>query len=333
MTGDRSQLTNFVNEFLGTVKFVNDQMAKIMGYGDYHIRNVMISRVYYVEGLGHNLFFVGASKTKSWLWNRRLSHLNFEAVATACYIQNHSIIRLRHGKTPYELLHDKLPDLSFFHVFVALCYPTNDSESLGKLQPKADIGIFIGYAPQRNSLEPALHEITPATISLGLMPNPPPSTLYVPPSSSDWYILFQLLFDELLTPPPSVDPPTPEVIALIAEVVASAPAALTGLPSLTTVDQDAPSASNSQTTPETQSHVISNDVEEENHNLDVANMNNDPFFSILVPENDSESLSSNVIPTVVHTAAPNSEHVTKLNKDHPLDNIIGELKRPVSTRL
>ncbi|GJY14930.1 retrovirus-related pol polyprotein from transposon TNT 1-94 [Tanacetum coccineum] len=52
-----------------------------------------------------------------------------EAVATACYTQNCSIVRLHHGKTPYELLHDKPPDLSFFHVFGALCYPTNDSEN------------------------------------------------------------------------------------------------------------------------------------------------------------------------------------------------------------
>ncbi|GJZ71937.1 hypothetical protein Tco_0635788 [Tanacetum coccineum] len=59
MTGDRSQLTNFISKFLGTVKFGNDQVAKIMGYGDYQIGNVTISRVYYVEGLGHNLFFVG----------------------------------------------------------------------------------------------------------------------------------------------------------------------------------------------------------------------------------------------------------------------------------
>nr|GFC42552.1 putative ribonuclease H-like domain-containing protein [Tanacetum cinerariifolium] len=43
-----------------------------------------------------------------------------EAVATACFTQNRSIIRPRHGKTPYELLHSKLPDLSFFHVFGAL---------------------------------------------------------------------------------------------------------------------------------------------------------------------------------------------------------------------
>nr|GEW39111.1 integrase, catalytic region, zinc finger, CCHC-type, peptidase aspartic, catalytic [Tanacetum cinerariifolium] len=127
-------LINFVQKFLGTVKFGNDHVAKIMGYGDYQIGNVTISRVYYVEGLGHNLFFVGqfcdsdlevafrqhtcfihnldgvdlltgsrgnnlytpslqdmmasspicllskASKTKSWLWHHRLSHLNFGVI-------------------------------------------------------------------------------------------------------------------------------------------------------------------------------------------------------------------------------------------------------------
>ncbi|GJW90816.1 putative ribonuclease H-like domain-containing protein [Tanacetum coccineum] len=508
---------------LFSAKFGNDHVAKILGYGNYHIWNVTISRVYYVEGLGHNLFYVGqfcysnievtfrqhtyfirnlegvdlltgsrgnnlytlslgdmmasspicllskASMTKSWLWHRRLSHLNFskskkkpqkpksedtnqeklyllhmdlcgpmrvaipvrrirtdnetefvnqtlreyyekvdishetsvarspqqngvverrnrtlieaartmliyakaplflwaEAVATACYTQNRSIIRLRHGKTPYELLHDKLPDLSFFYVFGALCYPTNDSENLGKLQPKADIGIFIGYAPtkkafriynrrtrriietihvdfdeltamasEHSSSGPALHEMTPATISSGLVPNPPPSTPFVPPSRTDWDLLFQPLFDELLNPPPSVDGPSPEVITPIAEVVALEPVASTGSPSSTTVDEDAPSPSNSQTTPKTQSLVISNDVEEENHDLDVAHMNNDPFFGISIPENNSEASSSlDVILTIMQTAAPNSEHVTKLTKDHPLDNIISELKRPVSTRL
>ncbi|GKB95790.1 hypothetical protein Tco_0981927 [Tanacetum coccineum] len=59
MTGNRSQLMNFVSKFLGTVRFENDQIARIMGYGDYQLGNVIISRVYYVEGLGHNLFPVG----------------------------------------------------------------------------------------------------------------------------------------------------------------------------------------------------------------------------------------------------------------------------------
>ncbi|GJX46021.1 retrovirus-related pol polyprotein from transposon TNT 1-94 [Tanacetum coccineum] len=189
-------------------------------------------------------------------------------------------------------------------------------------------------ASEHSSLEPALHEMTPATISLGLMPNPPPSTPFVPPSRTDWDLLFQPLFDELLNPPSSVDRPTPEVIAPIVEVVALEPVASTGSPSSTTIDQDAPSPSNSQTIPETQSLVISNDIEEENHDLDVAHMNNNPFFGIPIIENDSEaSSSSDVIPTIVHTTAPNSEHITKWTKDHPLDNIIGELERPISTRL
>nr|GFC96948.1 retrovirus-related Pol polyprotein from transposon TNT 1-94 [Tanacetum cinerariifolium] len=74
-----------------------------------------------------------------------------QAVATACFTQNRSIIRLCHGKTLYELMHGKQPDLSYFHVFGAFCYPTNDGENVGKLQPKADIGIFIGYAPTKKA--------------------------------------------------------------------------------------------------------------------------------------------------------------------------------------
>ncbi|GJV67561.1 retrovirus-related pol polyprotein from transposon TNT 1-94 [Tanacetum coccineum] len=147
-------------------------------------------------------------------------------------------------------------------------------------------------ASKHISLEPALHEMTPATINLGLVPNPPPSTPFVPPLRTDWDLLFQPLIDELLNHPSSVDRPAPVVITPIAKVVAPEPAASTGSPSSKTVDQDAPSPSNSQTTPKTQSPVISNDVEEENHDLDVAHMNNDPFFGIPIPENDSEASSS-----------------------------------------
>ncbi|GKC09505.1 retrovirus-related pol polyprotein from transposon TNT 1-94 [Tanacetum coccineum] len=193
-----------------------------------------------------------------------------------------------------------------------------------------DFDELTAMAFEHSSSGPALHDMTPAIIRSGLVPNPPPSTPFIPPSRNDWDILFQPLFDELLNPPPSVDLPAPKVIALIAEVVAPEPAASTGLPSSTTVDQDAPSPINSQTTPKTQSSIIPNDVEEDNHDLDVAHMNNDSFFGIPILENDSEaSSSSDVIPTVVQSATPYSEHVTKWTKDHPLDNIIGELKRPI----
>ncbi|GKA42516.1 retrovirus-related pol polyprotein from transposon TNT 1-94 [Tanacetum coccineum] len=96
----------------------------------------------------------------------------------------------------------------------ALLISTNDSENLSKLQPKDDIG---------------------------LMPKPSSSTPFVPPSRTDWDMLFQPLFDELLNPPPSVDHPAPEVVALIDKVTAPEPDVSTGLPSSTTFDQDAPS--------------------------------------------------------------------------------------------
>ncbi|GKC25441.1 hypothetical protein Tco_1027591 [Tanacetum coccineum] len=109
------------------------------------------------------------------------------------------------------------------------------------------------------------------------------------------------MFDELLTPPSSVDLPAPEDIAPIDEVVALVPVVSTGSHSSTTVDQDAPSPSNSQTTPETQPPVISND--------------------------------SDSIHTIVHPDHQISEHDSKWTKDHSLENIIGELDRPVFTRL
>ncbi|GKG31492.1 hypothetical protein Tco_0426442, partial [Tanacetum coccineum] len=97
--------------------------------------------------------------------------------------------------------------------------------------------------------------MTPTTISSGLVPNPPPSTL------------------------------------------CSRTRCINRSPFSTTVDQDAPLPSNSQTTPETQSLFIPNDVEEDNHDLDVVHMNNDPFFGISILENNSEaSSSSDVIP-------------------------------------
>ncbi|GJS76187.1 integrase, catalytic region, zinc finger, CCHC-type containing protein [Tanacetum coccineum] len=134
ITGDRSLLRNFIEKFMGTVRFENDNFAAITGYGDYIHDNITICDVYYVEGLGHNLFSVGqfcdddlevafrsktcyvrnlegddlliggrksnlytisisdmaasshvclmskATSTKSWLWHRRLSHLNFGTI-------------------------------------------------------------------------------------------------------------------------------------------------------------------------------------------------------------------------------------------------------------
>nr|GEZ02080.1 hypothetical protein [Tanacetum cinerariifolium] len=322
MIRDRSQLVNFVQKFLGTVKFENDHVAKIMGYGDYQIGNVTISQVKFLRskdetldfiikflkmiqvGISHetpvirspqqngvierrNCTLIEATRTML-VYAQAPLFLWAEAVATACFTQNRSIIRLRHGKTPYELLHSKLPDLSFFHVFGAFCYPTNDSENLGKLQPKADIGIFIGYAPtkkafriynrrtrkimetihvdfdeltamasEKHSSGSALNKMTSGTISSGLVPKTSPST-----------VVNQV----------------PEAIAPIVEVIPPVNADSTGSPSSTTVEQDAPSTSNSPTPTETQSSVIPQDVGDDNLDMEVAHMGNDPLFGVPIPE-------------------------------------------------
>nr|GFB56900.1 Gag-Pol polyprotein [Tanacetum cinerariifolium] len=166
-----------------------------------------------------------------------------------------------------------------------LCYPTNDSENLGKLQPKADIEIFIGYAPakkafriynrrtrrivetihvdfdeltamasEQRSSGPALNEMTPGTFSSGLVPTTSPSTV-VNQAHED--------------------------IALIGEVIPPVNADSTGSPSSTTVEQDAPSTSNSTIPTETQSSIIPQDVGDDNLDMKVANMGSDPLFEAL----------------------------------------------------
>ncbi|GKE23732.1 retrovirus-related pol polyprotein from transposon TNT 1-94 [Tanacetum coccineum] len=313
----------------------NDQVAKIMGYCDYQIGNITISRDYYVEGLGHNLFLVGQfcdsdieiafRKHKCFVCNLKgvdllsrsrgtnlysLSIGDMMASFPICLLLSHGpvVFCICYGKSKKQshkpksedtnqeklyLLHidlcrpmrvasingkkyilvivdhyswftwvkflaskDEAPNFiikflkmiqvrlnaavrnirtdngtEFVNQTFALCYPNNNSENLGKLQAKADIGIFIGYAPKKkayhiynrrtqkiietihvdfdeltamaseqSSLEPTLHEMTPATLSSGLVPNPPPSAPFVPPLRHEWDLVFQPVFDEFFSP-------------------------------------------------------------------------------------------------------------------------------------
>ncbi|GJS36572.1 retrovirus-related pol polyprotein from transposon TNT 1-94 [Tanacetum coccineum] len=162
----------------------------------------------------------------------------------------------------------------------------------------------VARSPQQNGVVERRNRTTRA--------KPPPSTPFVPPSRTNWDLLFQPLFDELLTPPPSVGHPAPEVIAPIIDVVAPVPAVSTSSPSLTNVDQDAPSLSNSQTTPETQPPIIPNDVEEDNYDIEVAHMGNDPPGApgvIVIP-----SLSSSVSVKEIYAGKAHKE-------DLPLDAV------------
>ncbi|GKE74061.1 retrovirus-related pol polyprotein from transposon TNT 1-94 [Tanacetum coccineum] len=116
-------------------------------------------------------------------------------------------------------------------------------------------------------------------------------------------------------------------------VIAPEPAVSTGTPSSTTIDQDAPSTSTSQTTLETPYPVIPLGFEEANHDIEVAHMDNNPYVDFPIPEPSSKKSSSRVIiPNNVPSINQPPEHINKWTKDHPIDNVIGDPSRPVSTR-
>nr|GEX59764.1 retrovirus-related Pol polyprotein from transposon TNT 1-94 [Tanacetum cinerariifolium] len=92
-----------------------------------------------------NRTLVEAARTML-IFSHALLFLWAEAIVTACYTQNHSIIHRRFNKTPSEHIQGRKPDISYLHVFGTLCYPKNDREDIGKLGAKGDIGFFIGYS-------------------------------------------------------------------------------------------------------------------------------------------------------------------------------------------
>ncbi|GJR64825.1 putative ribonuclease H-like domain-containing protein [Tanacetum coccineum] len=262
------------------------------------------------------------SKAPMFLWA--------EAVATACYTQNRSLIHTRHDKTPYELVHNKKPDLTFFRVFGALCYPTNDSENLGKLQPTADIGIFVGYAPNRKgyriynkrtrqimetihvtfdelteqmapvqfSSGPAPILLSPGPISSGLVPNPAPAIPFAPPTNKDLEMLFQPMFDEYFNQPGIRQNPIPNV--------AQVPVIPTGSSESMAIDLE--------------HGVVGEQYAEGN-----------PFAAADHEPSEASTSGENTIPESNQSTQPH-EHIRKWTDSHPIDNIIGNPSRPVSTR-
>ncbi|GJX06441.1 putative ribonuclease H-like domain-containing protein [Tanacetum coccineum] len=525
MTGDRSLLKNFIEKFIGTVRFGNDNFAAITGYGDYIQGNITIFHVYYVEGLGHNLFSVGqfcdgdlevafhsktcyvrnlegddlltggresnlytisisdmaasspvclmskATSTKSWLWHRRLSHLNFgtinnltrldlvdgllkfkygkdhlcsayergkrkktshplklvpsdhsklellhmdlcgpirvasingkkyilvivddysqytwvyflhskdetpeiikkfiaqaqlnykakvckirtnngtefknatlkahyeklgimqqfstartpqqngvverrnrtlveaartmlifsrlpeflwaEAVATACFTQNRSIIHTRHNKTPYELLRGRKPNVEYFHVFGSLCYPTNDRDDLGKIKPKANIEFdeLIAMASEHDCLELELQRF--------IKPNSSAEEMNTP-SKEDLDNLFNssstssIIVDEHEAPP-----------------IATASDEQTSLISLTKAD-------------------------EFNQEDSAHSDGNSQFVSYKPPSHEEiESSTTALKSSNVHNFYQVQPSTHIWTKDHPLDQVIGDPSKLVMTR-
>nr|GEU82237.1 integrase, catalytic region, zinc finger, CCHC-type, peptidase aspartic, catalytic [Tanacetum cinerariifolium] len=200
-------------------------------------------------------------------------------------------------------------------------------EDLGKLQPTADIGILVGYVPSRKGPAPIF--LMPGQIILGLVPNSIPATPYVPPTNKDLEILFHPMFDEYLEPPRVERPvsPAPAVQALVNSA---------GTPSSTTIDQDAPSPSISPSSSALQSHSLHQGIAVESTLIEdnlVAPVDNNRFINEFAPEPSSDTSSYGDVSSTESTYVSQTiHHLNKWSKDYPLDNVIGNPSRSVSTR-
>ncbi|GJT83734.1 retrovirus-related pol polyprotein from transposon TNT 1-94 [Tanacetum coccineum] len=273
-------------KFMATVRFGNDHVAAIMGYGDYQIGNVTISQVYYVEGLGHNLFSVGQF---------------CDSDLEVAFRKHTYFVRDLEGKSKKHTHKPKSKDsIQEKAVFVAheSLRPDEDKEYQWEELYIVRLNAIVKNIRTDNGIEfvnqtlQTYYEDAEAVATACYTQN---RSLIRKRHNK---IPYELLHDRELDLNHQVLSRTPvAVVALI-------PVDTTGTPSSSTVDQDAPTASTSLTHADFQEPVLHKD----------------------------ESTSRDVIESDMHTNHQSFEHISKWTKDHPLDNVIRNPSRPVSTR-
>nr|GEV06595.1 hypothetical protein [Tanacetum cinerariifolium] len=227
------------------------------------------------------------SRTPLFLWA--------EAIATACFTQNRSIIHRRFNKTPYELINGKKPDILFLHVFGALCYPKNDREDIGKLGAKETMNVSFDelstMAFEQRSSKPEIQSMTSGQISSGLDLTYASSTIITQqPTEGELDLLFEAMYDDYIGGQPSAT-------------------VRTILPAQEPQDVD---------------ELNSNAMVDRNKFVN-------PFANSSTSAAESSSWQ-NVDPSNMHTFYQPHPYEFKWTKDHPLEQVIGEPSRPVLTR-
>nr|GFA14804.1 hypothetical protein [Tanacetum cinerariifolium] len=256
-----------------------------------------------------NRTLVDATRTML-IFSRAPLFLWAEAIATACFTQNRSIIHHRFNKTPYELINGTKPDISFLHVFGAMCYPKNDHEDIGKLGAKGDIGFFIGYSADScayrvYNLQNPLNSMTFGQISSGLD------------------LLFEAMYDDYIGGQPLATART--VLPVQEPQVRQSSTASTTIADTALIPAN--SSSHATNIP-----ITSHDVDELNPNAMVdGNTFVNPFKNSSTSAAAS-SLPQNVDPSNMHTFYQPYPHEFQWTKDHPLEQVIEEPSRPILTR-
>nr|GEY21753.1 putative ribonuclease H-like domain-containing protein [Tanacetum cinerariifolium] len=249
-----------------------------------------------------------------------------EAIATACFTLNHSIIHKHFDKTPYELMNKRKANIKFFRVFGYRCYLLNDYEDVGKLKAKGDIGVFVGYSKESvafriyNKQTHKIHEsvnvnfdeilemaykqfsLEPDLSNLNKIEKSSNLVVSQVSEASKKYLedLFQSLYDEYFDSSKTMKSSTMNVETLISEKVFH--------------DTNTQSISNNM--------IPNGDEASTSHNV----------FNERLEDAYFDASTSFYDPSNVHTFYQPYSHEKKWTKDHPLHKIIGDPKLSVCTR-
>ncbi|GJU95833.1 retrovirus-related pol polyprotein from transposon TNT 1-94 [Tanacetum coccineum] len=273
------------------------------------------------NGLGHNLFSVGrfcdgglevAFRSKTYCV-QNLEGDDFLIVMAPKALAP----ELWYNKTPYELLRGRKPNVEYFHVFGSLCYQTNDREDLGKMKPKVDIGIFIGYSESSRGF--------PITGSNHFQDNDSSAKDTSIPSNEDLENLFGPLYEEYFekrspevsinsaTQPTHNNDDTPSSSSTIVE------------------DQEAPpivSSSKEKISPNSTNDAVES-VQEDFTEFD-GNTLITPYDALTIEEAKSSSIAEE--PSNMHEFHQVQPSTHIWIKAHPLEKVIGKPSKPVMTQ-
>nr|GEY33936.1 hypothetical protein [Tanacetum cinerariifolium] len=301
MTGNHALLKNFVEKFLGTVRFGNNDFAVIAGYGDVVIGSMTIKKVYYVEGLGHNLFSVGKycdkglevafRKSTNFVQNEDgvdlltgLLKMKFEKDHLCSACEQGKIHRKHHksktafaSNNPLYLLHMDLCGLMRVESINGKRYVLVVVDDYSRLE----LGLS-NLNEMRKSLNPTVSQVSKT-------------------SKKDLEDLFHNFYDEYFDSLKIMKSSTTNVETFNLEV------------------------------PSNEEEVFHESFESFQEESSSSSLNND---EVRVPSSNTQLISNNMIPNVDEASTSHNPypHEKKWTKDHPLHKIIGDPKSSVRTR-
>nr|GEV23549.1 retrovirus-related Pol polyprotein from transposon TNT 1-94 [Tanacetum cinerariifolium] len=419
MTGNRALLTNFVEKFLGTVRFGNNDFAVITGYGDVglevafrkstcfvrnedgvdlltsdHSSNLYtialnevasnsltclpkmkfkkdhlcsaceqgkihrkhhtskttfasnkllyllhmdlcgLMRVESINGKRYVLVVVDDYSRYTWVFflHSKDEASEAEAIVTACFTQNRSIINKRFDKTLYELINKRKPNIKFFRVFGCRCYLLNDNEDVGKLKEQWDIRVFVRYSKEFAAFRIYNKRTQPGLSNLNeTQKSSNPSVSQVSETSKkDLEDLFHNFYDEYFDSSKIMKSSTTNVETLInEEVFHEVFESFQGESSSSLLNDDIQQSSVEVGVPSSNTQLISNNMF---LNVDEVSTSHNVFNERLEDAYFDASTSFHDLSNV-HTFYQPYPHENKWTKDHPLHKINGDPKSSVRTRV